>query len=146
MKLIKALKIGAIEEKYGNVIFGMGLYYLVEKGQTFCKTITEDEINSVEGNALMSKEFTQDIIRCGIELANCDVWDIFAYIKACVGIDGCTDYEKKSERFAAIAYNAIALGQLDEQYDKEDLCCELGCTEEEFDEIMEGMSVYDMEE
>ena len=35
-----------------------------------------------------------------------------------------------------IAYNAICLGQLDERYDKEDLICELGCDEEEYDEIM----------
>lgn len=57
------------------------------------------------------------------------------------------ELENKLERFATIAYNAIELGQLDEQYaSKEDLCCELGCTVEEFDEIMEGMSAFDMEE
>ena len=143
MKLINVLTIGAIEEKYGTIIFRMGIGYLIEKGQAFCKEITEENIDGVEGNALMSKEFAQEIIRCGVELANCEIWDVLGYIKEFVGIDGCVDYQKKMERFAAIAYNAIDLGQLDEQYDKDDLLDELGCTEEEFDEIMEGMSAYD---
>ena len=53
----------------------------------------------------------------------------------------------RKERLLTIAYNAIILGQLDERYDaKEELCSELGCSEEEFDEIMEGTSAYDKEE
>lgn len=47
------------------------------------------------------------------------------------------DYKEKSKRYLTIAYNAICLGQLDEVYDKERLLEELGCTEEEYDEIME---------
>lgn len=47
------------------------------------------------------------------------------------------DYKEKARRYLTIAYNAICLGQLDEVYDKERLLEELGCTEEEYDEIME---------
>lgn len=47
------------------------------------------------------------------------------------------DYKEKANRMLTIAYNAITLAQLDEQYDKEDLMRELGCTEEEYNEIME---------
>ena len=43
---------------------------------------------------------------------------------------------EERRRFLAIAYNAIVLGQLDEIYDKEQLLDELGCSEEEYDEIM----------
>lgn len=46
--------------------------------------------------------------------------------------------ERERERFLIIAYNAICLGQLHELYDKERLLKELGCTEEEYDEIMES--------
>ena len=35
-----------------------------------------------------------------------------------------------------IAYNAICLGQLDEIYDRDDLMCELGCTEEEYEILL----------
>lgn len=45
--------------------------------------------------------------------------------------------QEKINRFLTIAYNAIRLSQLDEIYDKKRLLKELGCTEEEYDEIME---------
>jgi hypothetical protein len=47
--------------------------------------------------------------------------------------------ELKAERnrFLTIAYNAIVLGQLDEIFDEDRLLKELGCTKEEYDEIME---------
>ena len=44
---------------------------------------------------------------------------------------------EERRRFLVIAYNAIVLGQLDEIYDEEQLLDELGCSEEEFKEIME---------
>lgn len=47
------------------------------------------------------------------------------------------NYEEKANRMLTIAYNAICLGQLDEKFNKEELLNELGCTEEEYDEIME---------
>jgi hypothetical protein len=39
-------------------------------------------------------------------------------------------------RFLTIANNAICFGQLDEIYDEDRLLKELGCTKEEYDEIM----------
>lgn len=47
------------------------------------------------------------------------------------------DYKFKYERMLTIAYNAITFSQLHEMYDKDTLINELGCTEEEYDEIME---------
>lgn len=44
--------------------------------------------------------------------------------------------DNKLERMLNIAYNAIVLGRLDEKYSKEELLEELGCSEEEYDEIM----------
>ena len=45
--------------------------------------------------------------------------------------------QEERRRFLTIAYNAICLGGLDEIYDKDRLIAELGCSEEEYDEIME---------
>lgn len=46
-------------------------------------------------------------------------------------------FENKKNRFLTIAYNAICLGQIHEQFaSEEDLLYELGCTKEEYDEIM----------
>jgi hypothetical protein len=45
--------------------------------------------------------------------------------------------KEERNRFLTIAYNAICLGQLDEQYSEEHLLKELGCSQEEYDAIME---------
>lgn len=45
--------------------------------------------------------------------------------------------ETERNRFLTIAYNAITLAQLDEQYDERELLRELHCSKEEYDEIME---------
>lgn len=47
------------------------------------------------------------------------------------------DYKEKAMRYLTIAYNAITFAQLDEMYDRERLIEEIGCTEEEYDEIMD---------
>ncbi len=140
-------KILKLEEQYGTMVVRMALSNMIDKGMEFCSYITDDEIAELDGNAMMTKEFVQDLVRISKELASYSLWDdIMPYIKERIDMYGVADYKAKMIRYQTIAYNAIRLGQLDEQYDKEDLCCELGCTEEEFDEIMEGMSAYDMEE
>ena len=44
--------------------------------------------------------------------------------------------KEERRRFLCIAYNAIVLDGLDQRYDEEILLKELGCTKEEYDEIM----------
>lgn len=43
---------------------------------------------------------------------------------------------EERNKFKTIAYNAIVLDGLDQRYDEEILLKELGCTKEEYDEIM----------
>lgn len=46
--------------------------------------------------------------------------------------------KEERNRFLTIAYNAICLWQFEEiYYYKDRICEELGCTEDEYDEIME---------
>lgn len=45
--------------------------------------------------------------------------------------------EAERNRFLTIAYNAITLAQLNEQYNERELLRELDCSKEEYDEIME---------
>ena len=131
-------KVGRIENKYGLILFRTGLGYMIDKGMDFCSNLVDEDIEKVEGNALMTAEFVQDMIRCAKELSQLSLWDdIMPYIKEHVNVYGCEDYKEKANRMLTIAYNAIDLGQLNERYDKDDLLCELGCTEEEYEEIME---------
>lgn len=131
-------KVGKIENKYGSILFRTGLGYMIDKGMDFCSNLVDEDIEQVKGNAMMTAEFVQDMIRCAKELSQLSLWeDIIPYIKEHVSVYGCEDYKEKSNRMLTIAYNAICLGQLDEIYDRDDLLCELGCTEEEYEEIME---------
>lgn len=45
--------------------------------------------------------------------------------------------QEERERYLAIAYNAIRLGQLDERFSKRELLKELGCSEKEYEAIMD---------
>lgn len=71
------------------------------------------------------------------------IQDIIACLKK--DLDRLTEYHEETvekfqeerNRFLTIAYNAIVLGQLDEIFDEDRLLKELGCTKEEYDEIME---------
>lgn len=47
-----------------------------------------------------------------------------------------SELKKERDHFMNIAYNAITLGQLHEQYSENDLISELGCTKAEYEEIM----------
>jgi len=44
--------------------------------------------------------------------------------------------KEERDRYLNIAYNAINLGQLDEQYSVTNLCRELNCTRKEYERIM----------
>lgn len=45
--------------------------------------------------------------------------------------------KEERNRFLTIAYNAIVFGRLDKQFSKDELLKELGCSDEEYEEIME---------
>lgn len=93
MKEIKAL-----EDKYGVMLFGMGLTHLVDAG--FRSLGDEDEVERgvkeimVRGvidrengvTPVMSPEFQCEILCCAAELAKFTPWTLFAYIKKHVHI------------------------------------------------------------
>lgn len=123
-------------ESINGIIFRMALSQLMTMGVENASKISDEDIENCKENDMMTKEFVQDLFRVTRELAKYEIWDILAYVKEYVGINGCTDCEGKANRYLTIAYNAICLGQLDERYDEEDLIYELGCDEEEYGEIM----------
>lgn len=80
------------------------LYYLMEKGIENVKSITEEDIETIEGNPIATKEYLQAIVRAAVQIAKeCSTNDIFKYIRceACfaprikeieVGKYGMSDY------------------------------------------------------
>lgn len=81
-----------IEDKYGLMLFRMGLTHLVDVGvrnlnvddvEESIKQITAkgeaDKANSIV--PVMTPEFQCEIVRCAAELARFSIWTLFAYIK-----------------------------------------------------------------
>lgn len=90
-------EIAKLENKYGSLLFQMGLTQLVDVGvrhlpddnveASIRQIIAEGEINKANGViTVMTPEFQCEIVRCAAELAKFSIWDLFAYIKKYVPI------------------------------------------------------------
>lgn len=56
-------------------------YLLGQLGMDQAKTLTDDEINSVKGNAMMTDDFVHALMRTAREIAKtCDFVDVVKYI------------------------------------------------------------------
>ena len=93
-------EIQAIEDKYGLLLFRMGLAYLVDAGASnlgneayakdLLKQIAEDEKEEKASSAKPKLEsaLKRKMLQCGMELAKYSPLTLFAYIKKHVFING----------------------------------------------------------
>jgi low affinity Fe/Cu permease len=93
----KTQEISAIENKYGLVLFRMGLTHLADVG---IRHLTDENVNEaikqIAANdeaeqaggivTIMTAEFQFKIVQCAAELAKFNIWELFAYIKNHVAI------------------------------------------------------------
>jgi len=88
----KTQEIRAVENKYGIVLFRMGLTHLADVGirhltdEYVSEAIRQIDANEEKDKAngvvnVMTAEFQCEIIRCAASLAKFGVWELFAYIK-----------------------------------------------------------------
>ena len=81
-----------VENKYGLILFRMGLTHLVDVGyrnltdenveETIKQIKVQGEADKAEGKiSVMTPEFQCEIVRCAAELAKVSIWTLFAYIK-----------------------------------------------------------------
>jgi len=91
-------EINVIENKYGNVMFRMGIAHMVDVGirhltdENVSETIKQITVNDEEAKAkgsipIMTVEFQCEVVRCAAELAKFGVWELFAYIKEHIAIE-----------------------------------------------------------
>ena len=89
--------ITGIENKYGSVLFRMGLTHLVDVGHrnlsdedvVECEKliIAQGEVDKASGKiTVMTPEFQCEIVRCAAELARFSPWTLVTYIKKCLVI------------------------------------------------------------
>jgi hypothetical protein len=94
----KTQEISAIENKYGHVLFRMGLAHMVDVGirhltdgnviEAINQITAKDEEAKASGSIpIMTMEFQCEIVRCAAELAKFGVWELFAYIKEHIAIE-----------------------------------------------------------
>lgn len=93
----KIKEISNVENKYGLVLFRMGLTHLVDVGirnlnddnveESIKRIIAQGEEDKDNGIVpIMTPEFQCEILRCAAELAKFSIWDLFMYIKKHVAI------------------------------------------------------------
>lgn len=93
----KIKEINNLENKYGLVLFRMGLTHLVDVGirnlsdenveESIQRIIAQGEVDKANGIVpIMTPEFQCEILRCAAELSKFTIWDLFMYIKKYVAI------------------------------------------------------------
>jgi hypothetical protein len=81
-----------IEDKYGLVLFRMGLSHLVDVGHSnlgddaveegIRQIMAQGEVDKAAGKMpIMTPEYQCEILRCAAELAHFSIWTLFKYIK-----------------------------------------------------------------
>lgn len=65
-----------------GIPYVMILSYILDKGQAMISQIEDSEIEELEGNGLMTKDFVQNLVRAAREVVrNCDQSDIVRLFK-----------------------------------------------------------------
>ena len=76
-------KIGKIiEEEFDSRAGNMVFTYLMDKGIENIKEITDEQIEKMEGNGLMTQRFVQSLVRCARRICNeCEWIEIIEFIR-----------------------------------------------------------------
>lgn len=79
--MLKAREICNREAK--GIPYVMIISYIIDKGQSVIAEITDEDINNLEGNAMMTADFCKDLVRAARSVVKeCDQNDIIRLIKA----------------------------------------------------------------
>ena len=90
--------INDIENKYGLVLFRMGLTHLMDVGHRnlgdeavedgIVKIMSQGEKDKANGKlTILTPEYLCDVLRCATGLTRFSVWTLFAYIKKHVAVE-----------------------------------------------------------
>jgi hypothetical protein len=91
-------KINKIKKETQYVVFSMAVTYLLDKGYDFCKELTDEDINSLKANGMMTKEFVQELVRTARDIANAEDSPI-EIVQFCA-LDDTFELTRYNERWA----------------------------------------------
>ena len=88
-------QIKAIREKYGEPMLRMAIGHVIGVGINNLKNVNADEVcaqilKETPANSIMTPEFSAELMRCAIELAQVPIGDILKYIQTDMRYDGVT--------------------------------------------------------
>lgn len=120
-----------------GIPYVMIISYIIDKGQNVIAEITDEDIDNIEGNAMMTADFCKGIVRAARAVVKeCDQNDIVRLIKAEWSLNGEVRHpyedrlvEGKDLRMRELAEQAICY--IKDRDELEDFCEEWGI---EFDE------------
>ena len=76
-------KIGKIiEEEFDSRMGNAVISYIMDEGIENVKEITDDQIEELEGNGLMTQDFVQSLVRCARRICNeCELIELIEFIR-----------------------------------------------------------------
>ena len=88
-------QIKVIREKYGELMLRMAIDHVIGVGINNLKNVNADEVcaqilRETPANAIMTPEFSAELMRCAIELSRVSIGDILKYIQTDMKYDGIT--------------------------------------------------------
>lgn len=78
--------------KKSPAVFPIAAAYLVDKGFTFVSQITDEDIEGLEGNGLMTKEFVQELVQMARDIVTASDNNAVEIIQFCAA-EGIFDTE-----------------------------------------------------
>jgi hypothetical protein len=76
-------KIGKIiDEEFDSRMGNAVISYIMDEGMGNVKEITDDQIEELEGNGLMTQDFVQSLVRCARRICNeCELIELIEFIR-----------------------------------------------------------------
>lgn len=76
-------KIGKIiEEEFDSRMGNAVISYIMDKGMSNVKEITDEQISELEGNGIMTQNFVQSLVRCARRICNeCEWIELIEFIR-----------------------------------------------------------------
>lgn len=114
-----------------EVLNNMAVNMLLLEGANNLSKMTEEDIQNLEGNPLMTKEFIQEVTRKAVDLAKSSFEETARIIQKEFLIDGCIN-SNNAKKYLSNAIYALEA----EEYNRIEIIDMIGMSDEEFNSIM----------
>ena len=115
-----------------EVVNNMAVNMLLLEGANNLSKMTEEDIQNLEGNPLMTKEFIQEVTRKAVDLAKSNFEETARIIQEEVLIQGCINSNNAKKYLSNAIYALEAEG-----YSSSEVVDMIGISDEEYFSIME---------